>query len=182
MQNLPKEMIFEVVKYLDPKDVVRLSATCKEYKDILDKLVKLYKRIDEIQNNRCFEVNIVIDPTTSYIYHVYTRKSKYARVVVRKCMYIDGIYENVGLYESREMSFDMFLYYACKSYLELFEHANSQFEDKIFDINKMRSRVNKLIETYIKRGALDTILLFKKYTDRMDFGITITNLFILPDF
>jgi ribosome-associated translation inhibitor RaiA len=57
----------------------------------------------------------------------------------------------------------------------------------------MRGRVNKLIETYVKRGALDTILLFKKYTDRMDFGITITSLglrqeahsadlFNLPDF
>jgi hypothetical protein len=34
----------------------------------------------------------------------------------------------------------------------------------------MQKRVNKLIETYKNRGALDTMYLFKKYADRLDFG------------
>jgi hypothetical protein len=182
MQSLPNEIIVEISKYLAPTDIVRLSSTCKEYKDILDKAVNFYKKIDELYSNRCFKVCIVSSPIMSYIYKVYIRKSKCIRVTVKKCVYIEETCENVELDETNEMSFDMFLYYAGKSYLGLFEHFNSQCDDEIFNINKMRNRVNKLIETYKKQGALITMLLFKKYTDRIDFGITITNLFNLPDF
>jgi hypothetical protein len=177
MQNLPNEIIVEISKYLAPIDIIRLSSTCKEYKDIFDKTVKTYKKIDEFCSNRCFEVYIVSSPITSYIYTVYLRRSKCTRVIVKKRVYVEEMCKNVDLDETNEMSFDMFLYYAGKSYIGLFECINSRCEDDIFDINKMRNRVNKLIETYKTRGALMTMILFKKYTDRIDFGISIIELF-----
>jgi hypothetical protein len=85
-------------------------------------------------------------------------------------MYVEETCERIELEESKEMSFDMFLYYACKAYLGYFKYANAQYEDEIFDINKMQKRVNRLIETYKKQGALKTMRLFKKYADLLDFG------------
>jgi hypothetical protein len=174
MQSLPNEIVIEISKYLTPADIVHLSSTCKEYKDILDKTVK---KLDEFYSNRCFEVYIVTSPITSYIYTVHLRKSKCTRVVVKKRVYVEELCKNVELDETNEISFDMFLYYTGKSYLRLFENINSQCDDEIFDMNKMRNRVNKLIEIYKKRGALDTMLLFKKYADRSDFGIEIIELY-----
>jgi hypothetical protein len=177
MQSLPNEIIIEISKYLAPVDIVRLSSTCKEYKDIFDKTVKGYKKLDEICSNRCFEVYIVTSPITSYVYTVYLRKSKCTRVVVKKRVYVEELCKSVELDESNEISFDMFLYYAGKSYIGIFENINSRCNDEIFNINMMRNRVKKLIETYKKRGALITMILFKKYADRIDFGINIIELF-----
>jgi hypothetical protein len=174
MQSLPNEIVIEISKYLAPADIVHLSSTCKEYKDILDKTVK---ELDEFYSNRFFEVYIVANPITSYIYTVHLRKSKCIRVVVKKWVYVEELCKSVELDETNEISFDMFLYYAGKLYLRLFENINSRCDDEIFDMNKMRNRVNKLIETYKKRGALDTMLLFKKYADRSDFGIRITEFY-----
>jgi hypothetical protein len=174
MQSLPNEIVIEISKYLAPADIVHLSSTCKEYKDILDKTVK---KLDEFYSNRCFEVYIVTSPITSYIYTVHLRKSKCTRVVVKKRVYVEELCKSVELDETNEISFDMFLYYAGKSYISIFENINSTCHDEIFDINMMRNRVNKLIETYKKRGALMTMKLFKKYADRIDFGIEIIELY-----
>jgi hypothetical protein len=177
MQNLPTEIIIEISKYLEPADVVHLSSTCKEYKDIFDKAVKFYKKIDEFYSNRFFEVYIVANPITSYIYTVHLRKSKCIRVVVKKRVYVEELCKNVELDETNEISFDMFLYYAGRSYLRLFENINSRCDEEIFDMNKMRNRVIKIIETYRKQGALKAMILFKKYADRADFGIDITEFY-----
>jgi hypothetical protein len=177
MQNLPTEMIIEISKYLEPADVVHLSSTCKEYRDIFDKAVKFYKKVDEFTSNRIFDVYVVTSPITSYVYSVHLRKSKCTRVVVKKRVYVDELCKNVELDETNEISFDMFLYYAGRSYLSLFENINSKCDEEIFDMNMMRNRVIKIIETYRKHGALKAMILFKKYADRIDFGIRITEFY-----
>jgi hypothetical protein len=177
MQSLPNEIVIEISKYLAPADVVHLSSTCKEYKVILDKAVKFYKKVDEFYSNRFFEVYIVANPITSYVYTVHLKKSKCISVVVKKRVYVEELCKNVELDETNEISFDMFLYYAGRLYLSIFENINSRCDEEIFDMNMMRKRVIKIIETYKKHGALKAMILFKKYADRIDFGINITELY-----
>jgi hypothetical protein len=71
MQNLPNEIIAEISNYLKPKDLVRFSSTCKEYKDLLSKKVEECRNIiEEVKNTYYNIVSIVMEPEVTYDYYI----------------------------------------------------------------------------------------------------------------
>jgi hypothetical protein len=186
MQNLPNEIIAEISNYLKPKDLVSLSSTCKEYKDLLSKEVEEYRNIAEVVKNTHYHiVSIVKEPEVTYDYYVYNIEEamnfyryKYPKhelldkfvssiepvtVILRPRVYDSELGEYVETGESKKMSFDRLLYYVNQKFIEFYEFCNEQYGDEAYDMNKVMKRVNKLLNTYKKRGVTKTLILLKIY-------------------
>jgi hypothetical protein len=195
MQNLPNEIIAEISNHLKPKDLVCFSLTCKEYKDLLSKEVEKYKNMDEVVKKTHYHIiSVVMKPEVKYNYYVYDIKdsmdlyerrypnhellNEYIRsiepviVILKPAVYDSDLDIYIETGESRKMSFDSLLYYVCKRCIAFYKFCNEQLGDE-YDMNKVMKRVIKLLDTYKKYGATETLRLLRKYTERLDLGLII---------
>jgi hypothetical protein len=144
MQNLPNAIIAEISNHLKPKDLVSLSSTCKEFKDLLGKEVDEYRKIAEVIKNTYYHVvSIVMEHDVTYDYYIYNVEEaigflrhkyrnhelldKYIKsiepvtVILKPRVYDSLLGEYVETGESRKMSFDRFLYYVNRKFIDFYE-------------------------------------------------------------
>jgi hypothetical protein len=192
MQNLPNEIICEISNYLKPKDLVSLSSTCKEFKDILSKEVNEYSKIVEVIKNTYYHVvSIIMEVDVIYDYYIYNIEEamdflryKYRNhelldryikdiepvtVILKPSVYDQRLDKFVETGESRKMSFDSFLYYVNRRFIDFYEYWR-EITDQAYNRNKVMKIVNRLLRKYKKCGASKTIMLLKIYVDNLDVG------------
>jgi hypothetical protein len=100
----------------------------------------------------------------------YTNNIEPVTVILKPKVYDSELGEYVETGESRKISFDMLLYYVGRKCIEFYESYNEQYGDEVYDMNKVMKKINRLLNTYKRRGVTKALILLKIYSERLDFG------------
>jgi hypothetical protein len=189
MQNPPNEIIVEISKSLNIRDLRSLASTSKNYNDLLYKDIKDLSSIERALNNYYIKVTVSEYGLLTYKFHIYNtkaaikwcyRKNKHLNtklldkyidsftpyIIMKRCEYDRDLRKEI-LVETKKVDFQFFLDTVTSSYIHNLEECNNEElnntdgNDQLFGMNEYYVRIEEIDGCFHNRGIEDTLKLLK---------------------
>jgi hypothetical protein len=188
MQNLPNEIIVEISKSLNIRDLRSLASTCSEYKNLIHKDIKELSTIEKALSKHYIKVTVSEFGWLTYKFYIYNtkeslkwcRKNKdlntklldkyinsFTPYVIMKRYEIDrNLFEEVPV-EVKKVDFQFFLDTVTSSYIQHLENVNNEEihntdgYDYLFDMNQYYVKIEEIDSCFHNKGIEATLKLLR---------------------